>query len=40
MQAGDKQYLYFRETDAPEQPYDKHHAQIFITDFSGPIESL
>jgi hypothetical protein len=40
VQAGDKQYLYFREADGPEKPYDKHHAQIFITDFSGPHRRL
>ena len=40
VQAGDKQYFYFRETDGPEKPYDKHHAQIFITDFSGPYRRL
>jgi hypothetical protein len=40
VQAGDKQYLYFRETDGPEKPYDKHHAQIFIGDFSGPYRRL
>jgi catechol-2,3-dioxygenase len=40
VQAGDKQYLYFRETDRPEKPYDRHHAQIFITDFSGPYGRL
>ena len=40
VQAGDKQYIYFRETDAPEKPYDKHHAQIFIADFSGPYRRL
>jgi hypothetical protein len=40
VQAGDKQYLYFRETDGPEKPYDKHHAQIFIADFSGPYRRL
>ena len=37
---GDKQYFYFRETDAPEQPYDRHHVQIYITDFSGPHRRL
>ena len=36
VQVGEKQYLYFRETDAPEQPYDRHHVQIYIADFSGP----
>jgi catechol-2,3-dioxygenase len=40
VQAGDKQYLYFRETDCPEKPYDKHHAQIFIADFSDPYRRL
>lgn len=37
---GEKQYFYFRETDAPEKPYDKHHAQIYISDFSGPHRRL
>ncbi|HEY3656783.1 MAG TPA: hypothetical protein VGL34_17575 [Steroidobacteraceae bacterium] len=40
VRAGDKQYLYFRETEGPEKPYDKHHAQIFITNFSGPYRRL
>jgi catechol-2,3-dioxygenase len=40
VQVGEKQYFYFRETDAPEQPYDKHHVQIYITDFSGPYRRL
>ncbi|HEY1363079.1 MAG TPA: hypothetical protein VGF60_12625 [Xanthobacteraceae bacterium] len=40
VQVGEKQYWYFRETDAPEQPYDRHHAQIYITDFSGPHRRL
>ncbi len=40
VQVGEKQYWYFRETDAPEQPYDRHHAQIYITDFSGPYRRL
>jgi hypothetical protein len=34
-----KQYWYFRETDAPEKPYDRHHAQI-IANFSAPYERL
>jgi hypothetical protein len=37
---GEKQYFYFRETDAPEQPYDRHHAQIYIANFSGPYRRL
>jgi hypothetical protein len=40
VQVGEKQYLYFRETDAPEQPYDRHHVQIYIADFSGPHRRL
>ena len=40
VRAGDKQYLYFQETDAPEQPYDRHHVQIYIADFSGPYRRL
>jgi hypothetical protein len=40
VQVGKKQYWYFRETDAPEQPYDKHHVQIYIADFSGPYLRL
>ena len=26
----------FRETDAPERPFDGHHVQIYTADFSGP----
>jgi hypothetical protein len=40
VQVGEKQYLYFRETDAPEAPYDNHHVQIYISDFSGPHRRL
>jgi hypothetical protein len=40
VQVGEKQYWEFRETDAPERPYDRHHAQIYITDFSGPYQKL
>jgi hypothetical protein len=40
VQVGEKQYFYFRETDAPEKPYDKHHVQIYLTDFSGPYRKL
>jgi hypothetical protein len=40
VQVGEKQYWYFRETDAPEQPYDRHHAQIYISNFSGPYRRL
>src|SRR5262245_11492616 len=37
---GDKQYCYFRETDAPQLPYDRHDVQIYIGDFSGPTGRL
>ena len=40
VEVGDKQYFYFRETDAPEIPYDRHHAQIYIANFSGPYRKL
>jgi hypothetical protein len=40
VQVGEKQYWYFRETDEPEQPYDRHHAQIYIANFSGPYRRL
>jgi len=40
VQVGEKQYLYFRETDAPEQPYDRHHVQIYLANFSGPYRRL
>jgi hypothetical protein len=40
VQVGEKQYFYFLETDAPERPYDRHHVQIYIADFSGPHRRL
>lgn len=40
VEVGDHQYFYFRETDAPEIPYDRHHAQIYIANFSGPHKKL
>ncbi len=40
VQVGEKQYFYFRETDAPERAYDKHHVQIYLADFSGPYRRL
>ena len=40
VQVGEKQYWYFRETDEPEKPYDRHHAQIYIANFSGPYRRL
>jgi hypothetical protein len=32
--------LLFRETDAPQPPYDGHHIQISLADFSGPHRKL
>jgi len=40
VQVGDRQYFYFCETDAPQPPYDRHHVQIYIADFSGPYRRL
>ena len=40
VQVGEQQYFYFRETDAPEKPYDTHHVQIYLSDFSGPYRKL
>jgi len=40
VQVGERQYFYFRETDAPQPAYDGHHAQIYIADFSGPHRRL
>jgi arginine utilization protein RocB len=37
---GEKQYWHFCETDATERPYDRHHAQIYITNFSAPYRRL
>lgn len=40
VKIGENQYFYFRETDAPERPYDKHHVQIYLSDFSAPYRRL
>jgi hypothetical protein len=40
VQVGEQHYLYFREIDAPERPFDGHHVQIYIADFSGPHRRL
>ena len=37
---GDHQYLRFRESAAPERPYDGHHVQLYLADFSGPHRRL
>jgi hypothetical protein len=40
VQVGERQYFYFREIDAPEKPYDRHHAQIYLANFSAPYRRL
>ena len=40
VQVGEKQYFYFRETDAPEAHYDRHHVQIYLSNFSKPYRKL
>jgi hypothetical protein len=37
---GAGQSFLFRETDAPEAPYDGHHVQVYVCDFSGPYRKL
>lgn len=37
---GLKQYLVFRETDKKLPPFDGHHLQIYVKDFSGPHDRL
>jgi len=38
--SGYRQELVFRETDADLPPFDEHHIQIYIVDFSGPYKRL
>ena len=38
--AGDAQYLHFRETKEPLPPFDGHHIQVTLADFSGPHKKL
>ena len=38
--AGRSQRLIYRETDAELPPYDGHHIQIYVADFSGPHAKL
>jgi hypothetical protein len=40
VDAGAFQQLLFRETSDPLPPYDNHHIQIYIADFSGPHRFL
>ena len=37
---GAAQHLRFRETDQPLPPYDGHHVQVYVADFSGPHRRL
>jgi len=37
---GNGQDFIYRETDQPSAPYDGHHVQIYIADFSGPHRRL
>ncbi|MDH3241182.1 MAG: hypothetical protein OEO83_11005 [Alphaproteobacteria bacterium] len=40
VQVGEKQFLYFRETETPRVPYDDNHIQFYINDFSTPYNKL
>jgi hypothetical protein len=40
VQVGEKQFFYFVESARPPLPYDGHHTQIYICDFSGPYRRL
>jgi hypothetical protein len=40
ISVGTDQDLVFRETDRPLPPYDGHHIQVYIADFSGPHRRL
>ena len=38
--AGARQSIRFRQTGDPLLPYDGHHMQIYLADFSGPYQRL
>jgi hypothetical protein len=40
VSVGIGQDLLFRETDRPLAPYDGHHIQVYVADFSGPHRRL
>jgi hypothetical protein len=40
VSVGVGQHLLFRETDRPLPPYDGHHVQVYVADFSGPYRKL
>jgi hypothetical protein len=37
---GRNQHFVFRETERPQSPFDQHHVQIYVADFSGPYRRL
>ena len=40
IQVGRSQSLRFRETEEAIAPYDGHHVQVYVADFSGPHRKL
>ncbi len=40
VSVGVGQYFLFRETDRAIPPYDGHHVQVYVADFSGPHRRL
>jgi hypothetical protein len=40
VSAGDAQNLVFRDKDRDPPPYDGHHIQVYVDDFSGPYRRL
>jgi hypothetical protein len=40
ISVGAGQTLVFRESDAALPPYDGHHIQVYLADFSGPHRRL
>jgi hypothetical protein len=40
VRVGRGQQLFFRETEDKLHPYDGHHLQLYIVDFSGPYKWL
>jgi hypothetical protein len=40
VRSGQQQWMIFRETDGEVLPYDGHHVQIYVANFSGPHRLL
>ena len=40
VMVGKEQDLHFRETDRPLPPYDGHHIQVYVANFSAPHRAL